>query len=138
MKPVLKKLLYKALQLCIAVSLTTTVALADSTPYSITINCTYNGSAISGVTFHIYQVLEKTGASYVLTPDFSGSGANVRASADNQINWVDVANTLAVYARANSSWISSTSAVTDSSGNCTFALSEEGSYLILGDSLTAN
>lgn len=139
MKSILKRLLHLALLLCIAVSLATTAALADSTSYSITMNCMYNGSAIPGVTLHIYRVLEKSGDTYILTSDFSGSGANVKADADNKINWADVANTLSVYARANSSSIiPSDSATTDSSGNCTFSLSKEGFYLILGDSLAVN
>lgn len=140
MKSILKRLLHLALLLCIAVSFATTAALADSTSYSITMNCMYNGTAISGVTFHIYRVLEKSGDSYVLTSAFSGSGANVKAGADNKINWADVANTLAVYARAHSASIPSSSAPSDNSGNCTFTLNqeEESSYLILGDSLSTS
>lgn len=138
MKSILKKLLHMAALLCITVSLAATAAVADGIPYSITLNCMYNGTAISGVTFHIYRVLEKSGGSYVLVPDFSGSGANVRPGADNQVNWADAANTLAVYARAHSASIPSSSASSDSSGNCTFSLKQEGSYLILGDSLTTN
>ncbi|MEA4954334.1 MAG: Cna B-type domain-containing protein [Pseudoflavonifractor sp.] len=138
MKPVLKKLLYLTLLLCVVVFPVTVAAAADSGPYSITLNYTYNGSAISGVTCHIYRVLEKSGTSYVLTSDFSESGANIKEGADHQINWADAANTLAVYARANSASISSAGATTDSSGNCTFSLSEAGSYLILGESRTVN
>ncbi|MGE4276987.1 MAG: Cna B-type domain-containing protein [Lawsonibacter sp.] len=139
MKPILKKLLYLALLLCVvAFPVTVAAAAADSGPYSITLNYTYNGSAISGVTCHIYRVLEKSGTSYVLTSDFFDSGANVKEGTDNRINWADVANTLAVYARANSSSLPFASAATDSSGNCTFSLSEEGAYLILGESRTVN
>jgi len=136
MKSIMKKLLHLAALLCIIVSLTTTAALADSAPYSIALNCTYGGSAVPGVTFHIYRVLEKSGDSYTLTDDFKGSGANIKAGADNKINWADAANTLAVYARAHSASISHKSVPSDSSGNCTFTLTQDGTYLILGDSLS--
>lgn len=141
MKPIIKKLLHMALILCVAVSLSATVALADSTGYSITMNCTYNGSPVSGVTFHAYRVLEqKADGSYALTTDFSTSGANVTAT---PVDWAAVANTLAVFARAHtnssdSPTISPISATTDGNGKCTFSLSEAGSYLILGDSLTVS
>lgn len=138
MNSIMKKLLHLAVLLCITVSLTTTAALADSASYSITLNCTYGGAAVPGVTFHIYRVLEKSGDTYALTSEFSGSGANVKPGADNRINWADVANTLAVYARAHSASISSSSAPSDSSGNCTFPLNQDGLYLILGDSQAAN
>lgn len=140
MKSILKKLLHLAALLCITVSLTTTAALADSSPYSITLNCMYGGTAISGVTFHIYRVLEKSGDSYDLTDDFKDSGANIRAGTDNRINWADAANTLAVYARTHKTSLHPSSAplASNSSGNCTFTLNQEGTYLIFGDSLSTS
>jgi len=133
MNHTVRKLFHLVLALCAAVSLVTTAALAD-TSYSITMNCSYGGSSVSGATFRLYRVMEKkSDGSYALTSDFNASGVNVMSSTTD---WAMAANSLAVYARGSSSSLMLSSATTNSSGACTFTPAEAGVYLILGDTLS--
>lgn len=133
MKNTARKLFHLVLALCAAVIFVTTAALAVTT-YSITMNCTYGGSAVSGATFRLYRVMEKrSDGSYALTPAFAASGVRVTSSTTD---WATVANSLAAYARGSSSSLALSSATTNSGGTCTFTPSEAGAYLILGDTLS--
>lgn len=105
---------------------------AGAEEYSLTIQASFGGTALPGMTLNAYRVAElKTDGSLSATPDFSGYGD---ALSDPDTDWQVVSREMEIYVNLNEI-APCRSAVTDAYGTADFGTMERGLYMICGKNL---
>jgi hypothetical protein len=111
-----------------------TAAIDVDKSCSMTLDCSYDGSALSGMMFKIYRVADVSEtAFFTLSGDFSSYKVNIN-NLDSS-GWNTAANTLANYVGFDNISALMTK-TTDSKGHIDFGTVSTGLYLIVGQKIT--
>lgn len=110
-----------------------TAKIDGDKPCSLTLNCIYNGKALSGMHFRLYRVAD---ASDTAVFSLSGDFKNYKVSLKNldASGWKAAADTLATYIKPDNIQALKAEAA-DSNGRINFGTLSTGLYLVAGESV---